>query len=105
MLKYTHPHAADRTAASTGAGGAITRAGGAKLNTVNSLRDERACVYYRGRGGADVKKKQFWGGLDKCHRRHNEGRFVQVLAAASRRMQCASSADTISVGALAHPLD
>ena len=49
-------------------------------DSINSVRDEIGCVYRR---GADVKK-QF---LFVCFRinitgRHDEGRFVQVLAAA-----------------------
>ena len=44
-------------------------------NSLNPVRDEKGCVY---RGGCEAEKTHFGGGgLDKCHRRHNKGRFVQ----------------------------
>ena len=79
-VKINSP-AADRT-------DAFTRAGGAKFNTLNSVRgDERGCVCVY-TGGANVQNKEFLLlFLDKCHRGHNEDRFVQVLAAASLRYE------------------
>ena len=75
--------AADRTGVFT-RGGTFTRAG--LRNSINSVCDERGCNAFTGE--VRTSKKQLFWSLDKCHRRHNEGRFVQVLAAASLRIQC-----------------